>query len=1058
MNKTKLFAVGLSIFLFSGIFIANAANKNKSKMTLSAFLSEISSKHEVYFTYNPSIVSNATLNPEEYDYRLLDKIITKLERKTRFDFEYLGNKYYVVYHKKNKKANIPTALGFTYVGLTNINFISELQNTVSGIVTDESGEPLAGVNILEKGTTNGTSTDFDGKYSIEASNTSTLLFSYIGFESTEVNVNSRSVINVKLSEGLALEEAIVIGSRNPNRTATESAVPVDVIDIKELNNVSPQVNLNQILNFVAPSFTSNTQTISDGTDHIDPASLRGLGPDQVLVLINGKRRHNSSLVNVNGTFGRGSVGTDLNAIPAAAIKRIEVLRDGAAAQYGSDAIAGVINIVLNTNVNELNVTATTGANFSENANSQTGDVDGATTNISASYGVALGEKGGYLTFAGDFDIRQDYNRMKEWEGNVFNLYNTVERVANADGYNIANLLDDDVADVIQYTDLAGINRNGATTKEDLRTLLSADNTTSELSARGQERSDYNMRVGQSALRGGRFFANFSLPLDDNGTELYSFAGISSRAGNSAGFYRLPNQSRTYTPAYINGFLPEINSTVRDESFSVGIKGNIGDWGVDFSNTYGKNSFLYNIGNTFNASLQNSSPTFFDAGGFSFAQNTSNLDVSQFFEDTLNGLNIAFGAEYRVENYNIIAGEEASYGQYTDDGQLITLASQNPAEDFFGSSRPGGSQVFPGFSPNNELSRGRSSVAGYFDIEADVTEKFLISFATRFENYSDFGSTINFKFASRVKMSDNINIRAALNTGFRAPSLHQINFNSTATIFDQNGDPQEVGTFSNDSRAASLLGIPQLKEETSSSASIGLTAKMPDANLTFTVDGYFVRINDRVVYTGQFQGPGTELDNLLSQANATAASFFANAIDTESKGLDLVVTHKANIGDNWRLKSDLSGTFSKTKQVGDINASEVLENAGLVDTYFPGDSKIYLEESVPRTKVNLSNSLVSDKLTFFLRNVYFGEVTEATTTIANQQVFGSKIVTDLSIGYKATPAITLTVGANNLLDVYPDRAEDAFNNRSSGRFDWSRRSQQFGIGGRFLFARVSLSLK
>ncbi len=234
---------------------------------------------------------------------------------------------------------------------------------ISGTVVDEEGAPLPGASLVKKGTTTGTTTDFDGNFTIDAAMGETLVVSYIGYTPKEVVINS-TVMNITLVSGIQLAEAIVIGSRNPNRTALESAVPVDVIDVKELNNVAPQVNLNQILNYVAPSFTSNTQTISDGTDHIDPASLRGLGPDQVLVLINGKRRHNSSLVNVNGTFGRGSVGTDLNAIPAASIKRLEVLRDGAAAQYGSDAIAGVINIVLNDNVNELTFNVTTGANFS----------------------------------------------------------------------------------------------------------------------------------------------------------------------------------------------------------------------------------------------------------------------------------------------------------------------------------------------------------------------------------------------------------------------------------------------------------------------------------------------------------------------------------------------------------------------------------------------------------------------------------------------------------------------------------------------------------------------
>ncbi|MDE3741861.1 TonB-dependent receptor [Maribacter polysaccharolyticus] len=942
---------------------------------------------------------------------------------------------------------------------------------ISGTVVDENGVPLGGASIVIKGTTTGTTTDFDGNFSIDASLGDTLVVTYIGFEKKQVVINS-SVMNITLTSGIQLAEAVVIGSRNPNRTALESAVPVDVIDVKELNNVAPQVNLNQILNYVAPSFTSNTQTISDGTDHIDPASLRGLGPDQVLVLINGKRRHNSSLVNVNGTFGRGSVGTDLNAIPSASIKRLEVLRDGAAAQYGSDAIAGVINIVLNDNVNELSFKVTTGANFSKNANGQTGGVDGETVNVSANYGLPIGDNGGFINFTGDFDYREDYNRMKEWEGDVFNLYNTVERFALNDGYNLADLLDDDVDDVITYGNQAGLGLSPTATKEELQGILSADNTEAEISARGLQRSDFNMRVGQSALRGGRFFANFSLPLDDNGTEMYSFAGISSRTGNSAGFYRLPNQSRTYTPAYFNGFLPEINSQITDKSIAVGIRGMISDWNIDFSNTYGKNAFLYIIGNTFNASLQNASPTTFDAGGFNFKQNTVNLDISKFHDDIMSGLNIAFGVEYRLENYEIEAGEEASYSRYTAEGEVITLASQSASEDFFGNSRPGGSQVFPGFSPDNELSRGRSSIAGYFDVEADISDTFLASFATRFEDYSDFGSTINFKLATLIKATENLNLRAALNTGFRAPSLHQLNFNSTSTIFDQSGNPVEVGTFANDSRAAQLLGIPQLKEETSKSISVGLTTKFPESNITISLDGYFVAIDDRVVYTGQFSGPGTgtELDNLLIQANASAASFFANAIDTESRGIDAVVTWDLAVGNAHKLMNTLSATFSKTKKVGDINASQVLEDAGLVDTYFAEDSRVYLEEAVPRTKINLSHMLNVDNLNFFLRNVFFGKVTEATTNVGLQQEFGTKIVTDLSVGYNLSESSTITIGANNLLDIYPDRAKESITyvdengitqtgtNRSGGRFDWSRRAQQFGIGGRFLFARLSFTLK
>tara|TARA_B100000809_G_scaffold113364_1_gene111870 strand:+ start:331 stop:3153 length:2823 start_codon:yes stop_codon:yes gene_type:complete len=936
--------------------------------------------------------------------------------------------------------------------------------TVKGKVTDVSGEGLPYMNVVEKGTSNGVVSDDNGEFSITLKSLpTTLVISSMGFETKTVKVNNASFLTIVVNEDNALDEIVVIGSRNKSRTAIDTPVPVDVIDVKELLSSGAQVNLNQILNYVAPSFTSNTQTISDGTDHIDPASLRGLGPDQVLVLINGKRRHTSSLVNVNGTFGRGSVGTDLNAIPAAAIKRIEVLRDGAAAQYGSDAIAGVINIVLNDVTDELNISVTNGAHVSSNSNGQTGGIDGETVNVSANYGIKLGNNGGFINFTGDFDVREAYNRMKEWEGNIFNAYNSVEWVANNSNMNLGDMSLSDIqlaAQGVTHFDLATKNAiNGATSIADLQSLLNFDTTEAELLTRGQSRSDYNMRVGQSKVRGGRFFANFSLPLDDNGTEIYSFAGMGSRDGNSAGFYRLPNQSRTYTPTYINGFLPEINSTVQDKSIAVGIKGKIGEWDVDFSNTWGKNSFLYTIDNTANASLLSASPTTFNAGGFSFAQNTTNLDFSKNYEDIFSGLNVAFGSEYRTETYEIVAGQEESYTQYDNDGAPVT-GSTSGATDFFGNTRAGGSQVFPGFSPDNALNRNRNNIAGYLDVEADITEKWLVGLAMRFENYSDFGSTLNYKVTSRYKLNENTAIRGAFNTGFRAPSLHQLHFNSTSTIFDQNGDPQEVGTFANDSRAAELLGIPELKEEESASVSIGFTAKIPDANLKITVDGYWVGIEDRVVYTGQFGGAA--IAPLLAKANATAASFFANAIDTESKGVDIVITHKTTLFGNMKLKTDLAGTFSQTRQVDDIHSSQQIADAGLVGTYFPEDSRVYLEEAVPRTKVNLSNSLSAGRFNIFLRNVYFGKVTEATSNINRQQIFCSKIVTDLSLGFKATDNLRLTIGANNLLDMFPDRAAESFSdggtNRSGGRFDWSRRAQQFGIGGRFLFARINFILK
>lgn len=932
-----------------------------------------------------------------------------------------------------------------------------LAQEVTGKVTDEQNDPLPGVSILVKGTSRGAITDFDGNYTIAAQTGDILVFSYVGFTTREVRVTGNT-LDVTLQSGVELDNVVVIGSRNVNRTATDTAVPVDVLDVAELAQATPQITVEEILNYAAPSFTSNPQTISDGTDHIAPASLRGLGPDQVLVLVNGKRRYKTALVNVNGTFGRGSVGTDLSSIPANAISRIEILRDGAAAQYGSDAIAGVINIVLKRSTNQLEVDLTTGANFTSES-SPAKEIDGEKFNLGLNYGLPIGQDNGYINFTGNFNYRGWTSRMQEWEGQIFNAYNSIERVAAADSYDISLLLDDDLADIFQYAGGAGIALNGDETKEELQGILNADVTETELAARGQQRSDYNMRVGQSALRGGQFFANLSIPLGGE-TELYGFAGLGYKNGNAAGFYRLPFQSRAYTPAYINGFLPEINSNITDQSASLGIRGKLGDWNLDFSNTYGKNSFLYRITNSNNASLANSTPFEADSGGFNYSENTTNFDVSQFFEDIMSGLNIAFGAEYRVENYAIVAGEESSYAQYNTDGNVHDPTDPESVvpTDFFGSARPGGIQVFPGFKPENEIDAFRNAVAGYFDVEADITESFLLSGAIRFENYSDFGGTTNFKLATRVKASENVNVRAAIQTGFRAPSLHQIHFNSTSTIF-VDGVPNEVGIFPNTSRVARILGIPSLKEETSFGATAGFTARIPSANLRLTIDGYLVNIDDRIVLTGQFDDNGNpELAALFAQANASQAAFFANTVDTETKGIDIVIDHRANLSDALNLTNTLALTLAETS-VEQVKVPAAIASAGLTDTYFDQTSRIYLEAAVPRTKGNLSHTLdLNDNWRFFLRNSYFGEVEEATnnTDPTVDRLYGGKIITDLTVSHDFSENLSFTIGANNLLDVYPDESADAF--RSSGRFVYSRRSVQFGTNGRHLFARLRFTLK
>ncbi len=909
-----------------------------------------------------------------------------------------------------------------------LSFVAFSQKTITGTITDESGEPLIGATVQVKGTSIGTVTDLDGKYGLNVpASARTLVISFIGYGSQEVTIGEGNEVNAILSSGELLSEIIVLGSRSAGRTKLETTAPVDVLNINDIANIGPQTTVNEILNYVAPSFSSNKQTISDGTDHIDPASLRGLGPDQVLVLINGKRRHTTSLVNINGTFGRGNVGTDMNAIPVAAIERIEVLRDGAAAQYGSDAIAGVINIVLKDD-RGVTFSAGTGAYITSELPEADDDngMDGENAQLSVNYGADLGKNGGFLNLTGSYEVRNHTNRMKEWEGTIFSGFNNPDYTGDPN---------DDI-------------------------------TEAELQRRGLQRSDFNMRVGQSALRSGGVFANMELPVSENAT-LYAFGGLSYRRGQAAGFYRLPNQSRTVTDIYPNGFLPEINSDIKDKSIAFGLRNRVGEWELDFSNTLGSNSFNYLITNTLNASLEAASPTSFNSGGFSFTQNTTNFDIRRYWEECLSGFNLAFGAEYRLENYQIVAGEEASYANYglaswyvTSSGDsLLIKDGQGPVNTIFapnGEPRPGGAQVFPGFRPDNEVNAFRNSVAAYVDVEADLTDAFLVAGALRFENYSDFGSILTGKIAARYKLTEDLAIRGTASSGFRAPSLHQLNFNSTSTLF-VDGVPNEVGTFSNDSRPAKLLGIPELKEETSTSFSAGVTAQIPSANLAITIDGYLIDITDRVVLTGTFTGDqnGSAVDQeiftLLQQANASQATFFVNAIDTKTSGLDIVLAHNARIG-TGNLNTTLAGTFTKT-ELGEIKTSEQLK--GKEDIYFDETSRIFLEGAVPRTKVNLTFNYSVGRFSALLRNVYFGKVQEATNTEANQQEFGAKIITDLSVSYGITENLILSVGSNNLLDVYPDLNNLA--NQSEGRFLYSRRSQQFGANGRLVFARLRFTL-
>ncbi|MCD0473464.1 TonB-dependent receptor [Flavobacterium sp. EDS] len=915
-----------------------------------------------------------------------------------------------------------------------------------------------------------------------------------------------------------LSEVTIIGSRSKNRVKTDVPVPIDIFNISEITKGAPQTSVTQILNYVAPSFTSNPTSTADGTDHIDPAQLRGLGPDQVLILINGKRRHTSALVNINGAPGRGSVGTDLNAIPSFAIERIEVLRDGAAAQYGSDAIAGVINIVLKKNANFLSGDVQYGANISSGSNNFKGGADGQSLQVDLNYGTSLGKEGSFLSVTGSAVTRQATSRAGIRSNNIFNAYNAVEYRAAQNGVNINSLFSNinttpNSAQIIsslqQYAPQVGYFTpaqqtaiSSANSITQMQTALGFDVTNNEINYRGQERSDYNMSVGQSELASGQLYYNAKYPLTEI-TSLYSFGGASYRNGKSYAFNRLPNGAGTFTQVYANGFLPEIESDILDLSSAVGLTTQLFGFDTDISTNLGTNSFKYDVNNTINATLGTNSADSFYAGKVSFLQSTTNLDLSKKY-DVLGGLNVAFGGEFRYENYQIKQGDVESYGLYDVNGNLVSgiLPGNSPliVTDFFGAKRGAGAQGFSGFQPSDAKEKDRRSGAAYIDLELNVTKDWLLNGAARYENYSDFGSTVTFKLASLLKLTDNINWRISGQTGFRAPSLQQKYFESSSTQFI-NGSPYQVGYFTNDSPAAKSIGVDNLKAETSKSISTGFTFKIPEANITIATDAYFTRIDDRVVLTGQYARPTDAQINgatspeqkdaltLFQQAfdlkGVERASFWTNGINSETKGIDLVISQKYNVIQDFTIKNDFALSYNTTKRVGDLNVPESIVNAGgepYKYSFFPESSRIYLEEAIPKLKANLMTTFSIKKLDIYLRNSYFGKVTDPGATDVNLDGFSSvyehpeysaKLVTDLSLGYQINEHLRVTLGVNNIGDVYPDRnnpATPTFTNTTptlspapsadlsnANQFAYSRAVSQFGLNGRFGFARLSFKI-
>nr|AOE14250.1 putative TonB-dependent receptor [uncultured bacterium] len=834
-----------------------------------------------------------------------------------------------------------------------------MAQTVKGKVSDESGIALPYMNVLVKGTSTGTTTNDAGEFSLTVKSLPvTIVVSSIGYTSKEVKVTSNVFLNIVIAEGgESLGEIIITGSRTAPRSNADSPLPIDVVGIKELLSTG-QTTFDKALQFKIPSFNTVQTPVNDATSLLDPYEIRNMGPSRTLVLINGKRKNVSALLYTQDSPGRGETGTDISAIPVDAIKSIEVLRDGASAQYGSDAIAGVINIILKDNVSRGSATLRSGI---------TSEGDGEMFGISINNGSSIGDDKGFVNYTVDFS-----------KVGLANRPGTVSAKGEAyEGTGFA--YQDTNGDVTPET--------AAATLVDVKEFLS-------------RRPDAGNINGSPETVATKFLINGAYDLSEEST-LYFNAAYVFKKVNSYANYRTPYwKVATGDSAYLqdlfpsnerggfDGYVPTFEGVLNDFNATLGIKRRVNDWNVDSSITFGGNEQTYKVNNSHNASdgYQALSPTSFDPGGTAFNHIVGNLDVSRLLSDKVS---IGMGAEFRNENFEVIAGKVSSY-------------------------EGGGSDSFSGNDIKNSGIFNRYNLGGYFSLDYDVSDAFLLSGTVRGENYSDFGNTFVYKFSSRYKLSDNYTMRGSVSSGFRAPSLHQIYTEKSQYSFADGGGIDVVGLVNNVSPKARELGIPKLTPEKSTNITVGFGGKITN-NINFTVDYYKIDVEDRVIYTNQIG----------------KNQFFINGFDTTTSGIDFVSSiSNIEIGAGT-LDLNLSGNYTiDNKRTQDVPTIDVKNDDGSV-TAFPVLDRSNLAlmfTSRPKTKWILGANYEINKVGFAINNTYFGKTTFRQKFMSEglRTEFTPKIVTDLAINFKASEKLTIAFNVNNLLNILPEWAFKADN--------------------------------
>ncbi len=909
--------------------------------------------------------------------------------------------------------------------------------SIRGTVSDSAGNPLGSASVSVEGSGLTASTAASGEYEVRGVSPGhyTVRVRLVGFVPGQLTVTvgpgevAKGDVTLSRSAVQLAPIDVVIGSRARHTAAEELAVPVDVFPAEQLQQQGSN-ETSIILQSVSPSINFPRQSVTDAGDVVRPFTLRGLSPDHTLVLLNGWRRHQTALVN-NFTYGMGagSSGVDLNAIPSSALDRIEVLRDGAAAQYGSDAIAGVVNLVLKDGAFTPFVNGDVGRYVSPDYPD-----DGTTVNVNGGWGIPVGA--GSLGLFGEFRDRQPTNRA--WAD-----------ASETSGTGIA----DDINDKGQV-----VHKNNPVEQP-------------------------NHHWGDGLERDALTFANFRLPVGTSGTEIYSFGGYSHRNGVGNPYRRYSGSARSWDDIYPLGFLPDIEGLVTDYSAAGGVRGLVSGWSYELGTEFGHNDFDYHINNTLNASLgpcldvacapgadgilgTDDDPGIpnqqdFFAGRVLREEWITALNIAKPVELGLpNPVNLAFGTAFRRERYAIRQGELASY-------------VNGGAQDQTGSGdlAPGGSQSFPGFAPGDATDRHRNNFGLYADAETNLSEKVLTEVAARFEDYSDFGSNVSFKGSVRYQPSRRVTLRAGASTGFRAPGLSQISFSKVVTNVI-GGEFIDVGLFPADNPAAQALGAVPLKEEKAYNLSAGVVLTPVD-NFTVTADYFHIRINDQILLGATFDDQATV--NILTAAgfgDIGGVQYFTNGLNTRTQGVDITAGYRVPAGRTGTL--DLSAGFNWTQnRILDVDPlPQVLIDAhstepGLLDSV----TAIGIEDERPDWRGTLQANLTLGRFSSLGRFSYFGGFSSAQPGFCDlcRDNYGGKGLTDAEVAYQFN-LIKFAMGVRNLFNVYPDHpssqviVDDSTDppttakdfNDNFGIFPWAAASP-FGYNGRYVYARTEVQL-